>query len=148
VGKAVILAMIMYSYRRFVFIQSPPAPGCCEILIPDSSSNLHPPKSHLHRGTFEALAISSPMVTQSQKECPEQAKVLCQESSHSCCRVSAFRSNEGLCVFLMRDILHPPDNLTIYHSNANDDLQFLLAISRSGLFGWDGHRLLSLLCCP
>jgi hypothetical protein len=71
------------------------------VIFHPTQEYLHPP---LQGGTFEALAILSPMVTQSQKECPEQAQVLCQESSHSCCRVPAFRSNEDLCVFLMRDI--------------------------------------------
>jgi len=43
------------------------------------------------RGTFEALATLFPMVSHSQKECPDQIQVLCQESSHSCCRILAER---------------------------------------------------------
>ena len=113
----------------------------------DLQSKISTPEFRLHRGTFEALAILSPMVTQSQKECPEQAQVLCQESSHSCCMISAFRSNEDLCVFLMRDILYLPNDLIVCHPNAIDDLQFLLAVSRSGFFGWECHRfLLGFLC--
>ena len=33
-------------------------------------------------GTFEALAILSTMITQSQKECLDQIRSLCQEVSH------------------------------------------------------------------
>ena len=53
------------------------------------------PSLHILTGTFEALAILSTMITQSQKECPDQIQSLCQGVSRFVlqCRAKAMKEH-------------------------------------------------------